>query len=69
MAITAQRFRRARLALGLSQLEVAQMIGVRDQTISNFERGITGSLKKPEHQRKMLELINQAEASVSKTKP
>ena len=55
------KMRRIRLQLGLSQAEVAYIVGVTPQTISNWERGLRSGVSPEAAQvaRRVIELLSQ----------
>lgn len=55
--MTAQEVRRVRLDLGLSQVQLAQILGVHHLTVSKWERGVA---KPTEHQTALLQSFGKA---------
>ncbi|MDM7321249.1 MAG: XRE family transcriptional regulator [Fervidobacterium sp.] len=49
-----ERIRQARLSLGLSQAELAKLVGVSERTIRNYE---SGEIKKPHHLHKIAKVL------------
>lgn len=52
--MTPQEFKEIRLALGLSQQQLASKIGILKQQISKIERGVAGITEQKEEAMKML---------------